>query len=298
MLPDAPTAPSGRSGRGRERNAVSLRRVTISQRKKAERFLALHHGDRPLLLPNAWDAGTAKVFASMDFEAIASTSAGFAVTLGRHDGQVTLDEVLDHCRVLAGATDVPVSADFEWAFADAPADVAANVAAAKRTGLAGLSVEDATGGDDDPVHEIAYAAERVAAAAEAAHAGDVHLVLTARADNYFHGRPDLADTIARLQAYQEAGADVLYAPGITTADDIRIVVANVDRPVNVLALPGVPSVDELAAIGVARISVGAGFALVALGAVVAAARELLERGTYDWWSVAGPAREARRAFDA
>jgi 2-methylisocitrate lyase-like PEP mutase family enzyme len=164
-------------------------------------------------------------------------------------------------------------------------------------GLAGCSVEDYTRHPDTPIYEPALAAERVAAAAEAAHAGPVHLVLTARAENHLHGRPDLADTIARLQSYQAAGADVLYAPGVTRAEDLRTLVASVDRPVNVLALPGTPPVGELAAIGVRRISVGGAFATTALGAVVEAARELREEGTYGYWDLAGPgSRAARAAF--
>lgn len=261
-----------------------------------ERFLSLHHGDSPLLLANAWDAGTAKLFAFLGYEAIATTSAGHAATLGRIDGHVMLDEILEHAAALAGATDVPLNVDFENGFADDPNAVAANITRVAATGAAGCSIEDFTRRADDPIYETAAATARIEAAAEAAHGSGPRVVLTARAENYLHGRPDLADTIARLQAYQEAGADVLYAPGLMSLDDIRTLVAAVDRPVNVLALPTVPPVADLASVGVKRISVGSGFNLVALGATVDAARELLEQGTYGFWAGAASAGSARDAF--
>ena len=262
-----------------------------------ERFLALHHGDAPLLMPNPWDRGSARLLASLGFQALATTSSGFAATLGRLDGSVTRDEALRHAAEVAGATDVPVSADLENCFAHDPAGVAETVAEAAGTGLAGCSVEDYSGPADDDIYDAGLAAERVAAAVEAAHAGPVRLVITARAENLIHGRDDLDDTIARLQAYERAGADVLYAPGLVAVDDVRRVVSAVDRPVNVLARPGGPSVAELAGAGVARISVGGAFAFAALGAVVEAGRELLDAGTYgflDRAAVGGAA--ARRAF--
>lgn len=260
-----------------------------------DRFLALHHGDAPLLLPNPWDAGSAVLLASLGFEALATTSSGFAATLGRRDGSVTRDEALAHSADIAAATALPVSADLEHGFADDPAGVAETVRLAAATGLAGCSIEDSTGRADDPIFAAALAAERVAAAAEAAHAGPVKLVLTARTENHLHGREDLADTIARLQSFQEAGADVLYAPGLRSLADIESVVSSVDLPVNVLALPGVPPVAELAAAGVRRISVGGAFAYAAIGAVVAAARELLDDGTYGYWPGAGAGSKAARA---
>jgi 2-methylisocitrate lyase-like PEP mutase family enzyme len=263
-----------------------------TQGEKAERFLALHHDDTPLLMPNAWDAGTAVLFASLGFKAVATTSSGHAATLGRRDGRVTRDEAVEHAATSAAATDVPVSADFENGFADDPASVAANVTLVAGTGLAGCSIEDSTRGADDPIYAIDLATERVAAAAEAAHSGAARLVLTARAENYLHGRPDLADTITRLQRYQAAGADVLYAPGLTEADDIRSVVASVDLPVNVIALASVPNIAHLRALGVARVSVGGAFAWVAYGAVTAAARELLDEGTYGYFTVAAIGRSA------
>jgi 2-methylisocitrate lyase-like PEP mutase family enzyme len=278
-----------------------------SNQDKAQRFLELHHGPEPLLIPNPWDPGSAKLLASLGFAALATTSSGFAATMGRGDGSVTRDEALAHATAMAAATSLPVSADLEDGFASQPADVAETIRLAAVTGLAGCSVEDFTRDDSGPIYERALAVDRVAAAAEAAHAGQAgggpgtaggtRLVLTARAENYLHGRQDLADTIARLQAYQEAGADVLYAPGLTSLADVREVVRSVDRPVNVLTLPGGPSVAELAGAGVRRISVGGAFMYVALGAVAAAARELRDQGTYGFLGLAREGREvARQAF--
>ncbi len=264
---------------------------------KAAAFLALHHGDRPLLQPNAWDVGSARLLASLGFEAVATTSSGHAATLGRLDGTVTREEALAHSEQLAVAVEVPVAADTENCFADDVAGVAETVTLACATGLAGCSIEDFTR-DEDTIYDIGLAAERVAAAAEAAHRGPDQLVLTARAENHIHGRNDLADTIARLQAYQEAGADVLFAPGLVTLDDIRSVTSSVDLPVNVLALPGCPSVDELAQIGVARVSVGGAFAFAALAGLIDAATELKNDGTYGYWERVGKAgRTIRSAFE-
>jgi 2-methylisocitrate lyase-like PEP mutase family enzyme len=256
---------------------------------KTDRFLALHAGPDPLLLPNAWDQGTAKIFAALGFDALATTSAGHAGTLGRLDGAVTLDEAIAHAADLADATDLPVNVDFENGFADEPEQVATNVARLAETGIAGCSIEDFARRDDEPIYDVKLAAERVAAAVEAVHRTDARVVVTARCENFLHGRYDLVDTIERLQAYQEAGADVLYAPVVMALDDVRTLIAAVDRPVNVLALPGAPSVAELAAVGVRRISVGSGFHRVALGALVAAAQEFRDQGTYGWWTVAGQA---------
>lgn len=264
---------------------------------RAARFLDLHRGPTPLLLANAWDAGTAKVLAALGFAALATTSAGHAATLGRHDGNVTRDEALDHAAALAAATPLPLNADLENGFADDPAAAAETYRLAAERGIAGASIEDWDPGRRS-VYDIGLARERVAAAAEAAHAGPVHLVLTGRAENHFRQSGDLADTITRLQAYQEAGADVLYAPALTSPADIASVVKSVDRPVNVLALPGVPDVGELGALGVARVSVGSGFSLVAYAAVAAAARELLDHGTYGFWDLAGRAGALRGAFDS
>jgi 2-methylisocitrate lyase-like PEP mutase family enzyme len=263
----------------------------------AERFLSLHKTDRPLLMPNPWDRGSAKLLESLGFEALATTSSGFAATLGRLDGRVTREEALAHAAEVVDAVEVPISADLENCFADDPAGVAQTVRLALDAGLAGCSVEDYSGLESDTIYDAGLAAERVAGAAEAAHSGPRKLVLTARAENHIHGRDDLADTIARLQSYQDAGADVLFAPGLRDLDTIRELVSSVDLPVNVLALPGMPSVAELAEAGASRISVGGAFAFAAYGTAAAAGRELLESGTYGYWETAGAgAKAAHEAF--
>jgi 2-methylisocitrate lyase-like PEP mutase family enzyme len=197
----------------------------------AERFLALHQPGAPLLMPNPWDVGSARALASLGFAALATTSSGFAATLGRLDGSVTRDEAIAHAAQIAVATPVPISADLEKGFADDPAGVAQTVAAAVRAGLAGCSIEDSTGDRAHPIYDAGLAADRIAAAAQAA---DGRLILTGRAENFLHGRPDLADTIARLQRYADAGADVLFAPGLSRPGDIKAIVESVGRPVNVL----------------------------------------------------------------
>ena len=264
---------------------------------RAQGFLALHHGDGPLLIPNPWDVGSARVLASVGFRALATTSSGFAATLGRLDGSVTRDEALAHAAAIVEATELPVSAELEHCFAEDTAGVGETVSLAIETGLAGCSLEDSTGRPDTPIFALAEAAERVAAAAEAAHGGPVHLVLTARSENYLHGRPHLGDTIARLQAFEDAGADVLYAPGLVDLGEIRTVVTSVGLPLNVLARPGAPSVAELASVGVRRISVGGAFAFAALGALVEAAEELMTAGTYGYSTRAAVGgKAAREAF--
>jgi len=260
-----------------------------SPAEKSRRFLDLHRPGQPLLLPNPWDAGAAKILASLGFRALATTSSGFAATLGRPDGSVTAGEALAHAAAIVAATDLPVSADLENCFAGDPDGVADIVRRAARTGLAGCSIEDYSG---TRLYDRQEAADRVAAAAAAAREGV--LVLTARAENYLHGQTDLADTIARLQAYQEAGADVLYAPGLTRIEDIRAVVSEVDRPVNVLAMRGAPPVAELAGAGVSRVSVGGAFAYNALSALVDAATELRDEGTYGYQPGSAAGREAAR----
>lgn len=245
-------------------------------------------------MPNPWDVGTAKLLAYQGFAALATTSSGHAGTLGVPDGAVGRDEVLVHAASIVSAVDVPVSADLENGFAEDPDGVAATVTDAVAVGLAGCSIEDFTGDLGAPIFELGLAVERVAGAAAAASAG-TGLVLTARAENFIRGNPDLADTITRLQAYQEAGADVLYAPGLTDLEDIRRVIAEVDRPVNVLVRPGLPTVRELAQAGVARISVGGAFSQVALTALSRAGRELLDQGTYGFLSLAGEGREQTAA---
>jgi 2-methylisocitrate lyase-like PEP mutase family enzyme len=268
------------------------------QAERAERFKTLHEGPELLLIPNPWDAGSAKLLASLGFKALATTSGGSAATLGRLDGSMSREEALVSAAAIVEATDLPVSADLENGFADDAAGVAETMRLAIDAGLVGASVEDYTR-SEEKLYDIGVASERVAAAAEAAHNGPSRLVLTARAENHLYGVTDLSDTIARLQSYQEAGADVLYAPGLSKLEEIRQVVDSVDRPVNVLGRPGAPSVAELASVGVRRVSVGGAFAYAALGATIEAARELLDEGTYGYFERAGVGLQAARsAFSA
>ena len=247
-------------------------------------------------MPNPWDVGSARLLAHLGFRALATTSSGYAATLGRLDGAVTRDEAIGHGGLVAAAVDVPVSADLENCFADEPDGVAETIGLAVGVGLSGASVEDFTGDRSDPVYPIDLAVARVTAAAEAAHR-DGPFVLTARAENHLRGRDDLDDTIDRLQRYRAAGADVVYAPGLTDPAQIRRVVESVDAPVNVLALPNAPTVPELADLGVARVSVGGAFATAAFAAVVEAGRELLDQGTYGYWrGVSAHGGEVRAAF--
>jgi 2-methylisocitrate lyase-like PEP mutase family enzyme len=241
------------------------------------RFRELHEREGVFVMPNAWDAGSARLLASLGFPALATTSSGFAWSLGKEDQSVTLDELLGHVRELVAAVDVPLSVDSERCYAADPAGVAQTVSLLREAGAAGCSIEDydpGTGRIDD----IAVASERVAAAAEAAHAGGP-MVLTARAENHLYGHTDLDDTIARLRAYREAGADVVYAPGLADREQIARVVDAVGVPVNVLLLPHGPSVGELDAVGVRRVSTGGALASVAYAAMMAGARELLTDGT-------------------
>jgi 2-methylisocitrate lyase-like PEP mutase family enzyme len=254
---------------------------------KAADFLALHVAGSPLLQPNAWDAGSARILEQLGYRAIATTSSGFAATLGRRDGTVTREEALAHSRLVANAVDIPVAADTENGFADDPDGVAATVRLVAGTGVAGCSIEDWSGAR---IYDAALAAERVTAAVDAAHAAPSPLVLTARAENLLHGG-DLDDAIKRLQAYQEAGADVLFMPGLRTAEDIRAVISSVDKPVSVLVVPGCPSIAELAELGAARISVGGSWAWIAYAALVDAATELRDSGTYGYAKSLAAARE-------
>jgi 2-methylisocitrate lyase-like PEP mutase family enzyme len=256
-------------------------------------FLALHRSGAPLLIPNPWDRGSARVLAGLGFQALATTSGGFAATVGVQDGAVTRQQALEHARNIASAVDVPVSADLENGFADDPEQVARTVTDASRTGLAGCSIEDYSG--DRGVYDRTLAVERVAAAAQAAHAGTHRLVLTARAENYLRGNPDLDDTVERLDRYAAAGADVLYAPGLTRIEDISVLVQSLERPVNVLVLAGGPTVAELAEAGVARISVGSHFANVALAALVEAGQEFLA-GDTGFFQRSAAGRDAIRRF--
>jgi 2-methylisocitrate lyase-like PEP mutase family enzyme/RimJ/RimL family protein N-acetyltransferase len=262
----------------------------------ARHFLELHHSERPLLLPNPWDLGSAKVLASLGFKALATTSGGFAASLGRADGAVSREEALAHARAVTEASGLPVNGDFENGFGDEPSAVAETIERALSAGIAGCSIEDWSG---SAIYERELARERVTAAAEVAHGGPVRLVLTARAENHIRGRDDLADTIARLQAYQQAGADVLYAPGLRNMQDIRAVLDSIEQPLNVLAMPGVPRIGELAEAGVSRVSVGGAFATTAYAALVQAASELRDEGTYGYLEAARAGSTAlRTAFAA
>ena len=278
---------------------MTAERTRTTQAELVSQFLQLHRPGEPLLMPNAWDVGSAVLLASLGFEALASTSGGFATSKGRLDGAMDRDEVLAHVAELAAATALPLSADLENCFADEPEGVARTIADAVDGGVAGCSVEDFSGRAEDPIYDIGLAAARVEAAAEAAHDGPARVVLTARAENYIHGRSDLADTITRLQAYQAAGADVLFAPRLDDPGELRQLMAAVDLPVSVLAAPGAPNVAELAALGVSRISVGGAFAVAAYGALVNAATELREQGTYGYWELTKiGGRAVRAAFNS
>jgi 2-methylisocitrate lyase-like PEP mutase family enzyme len=256
----------------------------VTREQKYEAFKALHERKETFVIPNPWDAGTAKILAALGFEALATTSAGYAFSTGREDSTSALnrDAILKNAQEIAEATSLPVSADLQDGFGPSPETCAATIRLAADIGLAGGSIEDATGDPSAPIYDLQLAQERVAAAAEIAHSH--HFLLTARAENFLYDRPNLKDTIRRLQSFAEAGADVLYAPGLSTLDAIRELCASVSKPVNVLmGFQGATfSVEELAAVGVKRISVGGSFARAALGAFVRAAREVKEKGTFTY----------------
>jgi 2-methylisocitrate lyase-like PEP mutase family enzyme len=265
---------------------------------RAGRFLELHRPGNPLVMPNPWDIGSAKLMASLGFEALATTSSGFAATLGRLDGGVTRDEALAHAAAIANAVDLPVSADLENCFANDPEGVAETARGAVAAGLAGFSVEDYDP-DSDTIYDRGRATERVRAAVEVAHAAPGGpLVVTARAEGYLReAQPDRDEIIGRLQAYQEAGADVLFAPGPVDPETTTAIVSSLDRPVNVLARKGAPTVAELGTLGVARISVGGALAFTAIGGWISAARQLREQGTYAYFEqMADGAKAVRAAF--
>jgi len=267
-----------------------------TQAEKAKAFQALHARAGAFVIPNPWDAGTARILTRLGFSALTTTSAGLAFVLGRRDGDgsVTRDDTLANAKAIVDATHLPVAADLENGYGHAPEDAAETIRLAADVGLVGASIEDATGDPSRPIYDVAHAAERVAAAAEAAHALPFPFVFVARAENYLHGIPDLENTIRRLQAFEAAGADVLYAPGLTKADDIRAVCASVSKPVNVImGLKGAAfSVQELAALGVRRISVGSALSRAALGAFVRAAKEIRELGTFTFADDALPFADA------
>jgi 2-methylisocitrate lyase-like PEP mutase family enzyme len=270
----------------------------LTQLEKGQTFQALHGREAAFIIPNPWDIGTARLLEHLGFEALATTSMGFAFSLGQRDNTIDRDRMMRHLAAIASATTLPVSADLENGFGDSAEFVAETIRQASETGVVGGSIEDATGHADNPIYPIEQAVERIWAAVQAGRALPFPFTLTARAENYLHGRPDLKDTIARLQAYQDAGADVLYAPGLATRDDIIAVVRSVDRPVNVvMGLQGVElSLAELSAIGVKRISVGSALCRTALGTFVRAAREMLEHGTFDFAKQAASPRELSAIF--
>ena len=270
-----------------------------TQTEKAQAFRALHERDRAFVIPNPSDVGTARLLAHLGFEALATTSAGYAFSAGQRDNTIARPEMMAHLSAIASATDLPVSADLENGFGDTPDVVAETIRLAAAAGVVGGSIEDASG-RPDLIYEKELAIERVRAAAEAARALPFTFTLTGRAENYLHGKPDLGDTIARLQGYQEAGADVLYAPGLTTKDDLATVVRSVDRPVNaVMGLQGFQlSVAELSAIGVKRVSVGSALSCAALGAFLRAAQEMQEHGTFTFAKHAIGYRDLSAMFKA
>jgi 2-methylisocitrate lyase-like PEP mutase family enzyme len=252
--------------------------IPIADRRDAFRRL---HESGCFVIPNPWDLGSARLLAGLGFRALATTSSGFAWSLGRPDNRVTLDEALAHLRAIAGGVELPVNADFEGGFAVEPAEVGANVVLATATGIAGLSIEDSTGDAARPLFDFGLAVERVRAARAAIDASGTGVLLTGRSEGFIVRRPDLGETIRRLTAYAEAGADCLYAPGLRTRDDIAMVVAAVaPKPVNVLAGSDFITVAELADLGVRRISVGGALARAAWGGFLDAAREIAERGTF------------------
>ncbi len=255
----------------------------ITQTEKAKAFKVLHERAGAFVIPNPWDLGSARLLSGLGFEALATTSGGFAHSLGRIDGEATLDETIEHCRLLCASTDLPVSADLENCFADEPEKAAATILRAAQAGVVGCSIEDYTRDTANPVYEFDLAVERVHAAAEAAHSLEFPFVLTARAENFLHGRNDLEDTIRRLQAFEKAGADVLYAPGLKTIEEVRLVTGELGKPVNVLApfIKGA-TITQLAEAGAKRISIGGALARAAISALILAGLEMQNQGSFEW----------------
>lgn len=255
--------------------------VARQQQARAERFRELHRRPGIFVIPNPWDVGTARLLAQLGFEALASSSAGYAFSLGVRDNEVGREAMLRHVGELVAATDLPVSADLENGFGDDPETVAQTIRLGAAAGLVGGSIEDASRDPRKPIYDFQHAVDRVAAAVDAARALPFPFTLVARAENFLHGRSDLDDTIRRLQAYEAAGADALYAPGVTSREDIRTVCSSVKKPVNVLVSGSAPySVAELAALGVKRISLGSAMSRAALGGLMRAAREIQQKGTF------------------
>src|SRR5882757_8322054 len=267
--------------------------MTASQIEKANRFRALHEGPRAFVIANPWDAGSARILAGLGFQALATSSGAAAGVLGRRDGKITREEALAQARAIVAATDCPVSADLEKGFGDSPADVAQTIRLAAETGLVGGSIEDASGDEDKPLYDMAHAVERVAAAVAAARALPFPFTLTARCENYLRGKPDLDDTIRRLQAFERAGADVLFAPMLPDLAAVRTVCAALSKPFNfMVGIPGKSfTVAELAAAGVKRISLATSLYRAAMGGLIAAAREAQEQGTFGFVDSAVSSRD-------
>ena len=268
-----------------------------TQAEKGAAFRRLHERPGAFIIPNPWDAGTARILASLGFEALATTSLGLANSLGRADGAgvVSRDEVLENCRVIAAATDLPVNADLENGYADEPKAAAEMIRLGAETGIVGGSIEDTTGEPDKPIYDFNLAVERVQAAVEVARALPVPFVLTARADGLLHGRPDLDDAIRRLQAFEKAGADVLYAPGVRDLTTIRTVASSVGKPLNVVMSAADPALTlaQLAEAGVKRISVGGALSRLALAAFIKGAREMKDQGAFTWVRDTVPSRDLK-----
>lgn len=263
-----------------------------NQNEKAQAFKNLHENNETFILPNPWDAGSACLLQALEFRALATTSAGFAQSLGRLDGQISIDEKVEHCRVLCSVTDIPITADFENGFADLPEKAASNLVKVAEAGVVGGSIEDYSGSG---IYDFNQAVERIAACAEAVSQLPFPFTLTARAENLLRGVSDLDDTIRRLQAFEAAGADVLYAPGLNSLDQVKRVMDSVNKPVNVLSafMPDV-TLDQYAALGVCRISIGGALANYAIGATLAASKMMLNSGAFDWVKNAAPGTEVKR----
>ncbi len=270
-----------------------------SQIEKSQRFIELHNKGKCFVMPNPWDVGSARILQYLGFEALASTGAGFSFSQGKRDLSINVSAMLQHLIELAASTDLPLSADLQNGFGDSPSDVARTILETAETGIVGGSIEDATGNSAIPIYDISLAVDRIQAAAEAAKSLNFKFMLTARVENYLYGRPDIKDTIRRLQAYQEAGADVLFAPGIQSGEDIKSIIQSIDRPLNVLmGMSGVQlNLAELQELGVTRVSLGGSLARSAYGALVSAAKEVLSTGTFEYAKHAISAKDINSIFD-
>lgn len=277
-----------------------MEKLIKSQAEKAQEFVELHNSSNCFLTPNPWDPGSAKLLEHLGFKALASTGAGYAFSMGQPDLSINAKDLLSYLRSLCEATSLPISADLQNGFGHSPQEVAQTILDAALTGIVGGSIEDATGSSDTPVYEMSLAQERIRAAAEAAKALPFKFMLTARAENYLYGNPDIKDTIARLQAYQEAGADVLFAPGIQSVEDIKAIVSSLDRPLNVImGFQGVQlDMATLQALGVRRVSVGGSLARAAYGALIRAGKELLNEGTFSYANAAISGKELNAIFQS